>query len=479
MAKKNTSYPDVKNYVGFLKRVKRRAKQKKKRKGWFKYYFAVVRTAKSKGKTLTKGELPVFRKYTPVEPPKALKPKLSETILFLANNKNTFSRDVVKTPKDGVFIVPEIFSLTETYEESFLFLKRLFYALYTERCKKIYIDYQLCRRIDIDASVCMDVIVKEFLLFYRDCKKRKYPVKIDLIRPINFEKDEVLKILTSIGAFNTISGVKMNYPDIIPFYLIIGENRSNTIARDKELEVTKIVDYIVESLARMNRTLTWKAEDDLSKVVGEILINAAEHSGGLHRYSIGYFQETKNVEEHVGVFNLTIFAFGHTIYENFKKPLSKDLEVVARMKELSGKYTQKKLFQNRKFEEETLWTLYALQDGVTSVKDKKRGNGSIHYIESFFNLKGNMENDHASNLTLISGNTRIKFDGTYKIVERPRGKEGKLYKMMTFNNSGNIEDKPDDNFVTFADNFFPGTVITAKIYINFNNIEKEVIHDKL
>ena len=42
---------------------------------------------------------------------------------------------------------------------------------------------------------------------------------------------------------------------------------------------------------------------------------------------------------------------------------------------------------------------------------------------------------------------------------------------MTFNDTADIENKPDKKFVTFANNYFPGTIITAKICIKENNIE--------
>ena len=234
-----------------------------------------------------------------------------------------------------------------------------------------------------------------------------------------------------------------------------------------------MVDYILECLEETGQQLTWEAESHLSKVIGEVLINSAEHSGRKFRYAIGYFEKKQNGEQNFGMFNLSIFSFGNTIYQNFKKPGAEDWHVVGRMKELSKDYTKKNFFLNREFEEETLWTLYALQEGVTSVKDRKRGNGSIHFIESFFSLKGDMENDNFSYLTIMSGNTRIKFDGSYKIITQQRGKDGKNYKMMTFNHSGNIEEKPDGKYVTFARNFFPGTLISAKICINFKNIEKK------
>ena len=43
--------------------------------------------------------------------------------------------------------------------------------------------------------------------------------------------------------------------------------------------------------------------------------------------------------------------------------------------------------------------------------------------------------------------------------------------MMTFNDAGNIEDIPDDRYVTYTDNKFPGTIITARIFIDEYNTE--------
>ena len=87
-----------------------------------------------------------------------------------------------------------------------------------------------------------------------------------------------------------------------------------------------------------------------------------------------------------------------------------------------------------------------------------------------------MQNDHLSFLTILSGNTRITFDGKYEIVEKQRGADLKPFKMITFNESGEIEEKPDSDCVSFTNNFFPGTLITARICINFNNIENGKDH---
>jgi hypothetical protein len=456
-------------YSKLEKNYRRKKKKKLRKTGWSRYYLTVVRRAKAKGLELTASDLPKFKVYQYRNISEQI-PTYSDNISFLAKNPDAFSKSAITYPVDGVFKIPNPFSLTENYDESFLFLKRLFHTLYTESASIIKLDFIDCERMDVDASVCMDILLHEFISFFKKRKVNSFKCNVQKIIPVNYEKAAISKMLFSIGAYKTIKNLEISFPDIIPFPLIIGNNLSN--GKTREIEVTKMVDYIVKCLAKMNRALNWEAENDLSKVIGEILINAAEHSGRKNHYAIGYFQETKNDSSHLGIFNLTIFAFGNTIYQTFKSPEKSDLEIVKRMAELSNKYTARKLFLPRQFEEETLWTLYALQEGVTSIRDKKRGNGSIHFIESFFRLKGDMERDNSSALTLISGNTRIIFDGTYNIVEKPRGKDGFVYKMMTFNDSGDIEDVPNKKFVNFAENFFPGTMISAKISIKFNNIEK-------
>jgi hypothetical protein len=452
------------------KKSRRKLAKQRRRSGFFRYYFAVIKTAQAKGKQNI--DLPKYQVYDGRYSYQSKQQvTFSDNIQYLATIPEAFDKSAMILPSGGRFMVPNPFSLTNNFKESFLFLKRLFFALYADRFEKVFLDFNDCEQIDTDALLCMDILLSEFIEYYGKCWRRKIKTRLREIDPINYQKESIGKVLFSTRTLANIGRKEVKHEGIIPFHLIRGDNFASTAAQEREREVTRMVDYIVESCNAMNRPLTWQAENRLSKVIGEVLVNAAEHSGRKYRYAIGYFEKKKNGETDLGVFNFAILSFGKTIYQNFKGIESEGWHVISRMKELSAKYTSNSWFKEKQFEEETLWTLYALQEGVTSIPDKKRGNGSINFIESFFSLKGDMESDHLSFLTLMSGNTRITFEGKYKIVERQRGSGEKPFKMMTFNDSGNIEDKPDQEYVTFADNFFPGTLITAKICINFNNIE--------
>lgn len=451
----------------FRKKLKRKLKKQSVKRGWLKYIADMRSNCKENNLEFTKPSFDVFLQNRSL----GEKPAHSEAIEFISSIKDSFSKEELPKEEDGIFIVPEIFSLTEKYDISFKFLKRLFYCLYRQNVETIKIDYANCQRIDVDASACMDIILRDYISYYEKCKRKGHNVKVKSIIPINYQSENILKILFSIGAFSTIRGFKVDFPDIIPYPLCIADSSIQKASEFREVHITEMVDYVLKCMAKMNRTLTPDAEKNLFQVIGEILINAEEHSSCKMRYTIGYFQELNENGQHIGIFHLVILNFGQTIYEKFKDPNCPNKEVVQQMKNLSDLYTKRKLFSKAEFEEQTLWTLYALQQGATSKADWRRGNGSIAFIESFFNLKGSQEKDNISYLSIVSGNTRINFDGTYRIKGVIKGKQKEKFKMMTFNNEGEIENKPDRKFVTFADNYFPGTIISAKICIKDKNTE--------
>lgn len=450
------------------KYIRRKPKQFKQFKGWLKFMADVHKKAKENHHKAINSSFSSFSAKRKLGP----KPEYSDTIKYLAKKREAFSEDIKPIKENGHFLLPEIFSLTENYSISFSFLKRLFFALYHQSTSHIELDYSKCQRIDIDASLCMDILLGEFILHFKQCRKKGHPVHIVDISPTNFEKPDIAKVLFSIGAFSSIKGFRINYNDIIPYPLSFGIINHTQASKIREIHITQMVDYVLRCMSKMKRTLTAEAEDDLFKVIGEVLINAEEHSSGDKRFSIGYFQDTEENGEHIGTFNLVILNFGNSIYEKFSDPECPNSQIVNEMKDLSGKFTKEGLFSKAEFEEQTLWTLYALQEGVTSKADWKRGNGSIRFIDSFFSLKGDNEKDNTSYLSIVSGNTRITFDGTYRLIDKFKGKNNRKFKMMTFNRNGDIKQKPDKKYVNFVKNYFPGTIISAKICIKETNSEQ-------
>lgn len=408
---------------------------------------------------------------------------LPPNIRFLLNcDASDFHIEKLKAfvpENNGNFLVPKEFSIVDYPKESYQFIRDVTAALITQKYSIVNIDYSICERADLGAQVFLDIILKDIFEYFdkvRLVSPRK--IKVRSTNGTNFNNKDIKKMLFSVGSPAIHSKGHRYFSDIIPYKLCIHDRDSHKdplkIIEQKDIDTTTLVDYVIQCLGRLNKKLSPEKIDDLSIVISEILINAEEHSTTKFRFSIGYFHEILENGKHYGVFRLAILNFGKTIYEKFKDPCCPNKEIVTKMELLSQKYMKKKFFFKRQFEEETLWTLYALQEGVTTIapeKYRKRGHGSIQFIESFFNLKGNNESDDVSRLAIMSGNASIVFDGKYNIFEKET--DGEVFKYMTFNNSKNIEDAPDHQYVKYVDNYFPGTIISAKIIFNEDDYESK------
>ena len=410
--------------------------------------------------------------------------KLPINLKYLTSKKESpFYLNQIKKENyryNGEILMPIDFSILDNPQESYTILKRIISALLVETTNEVILNYKNCKHADLSSQVLLDIIWKDFWIFRSKCKlsdRNKKDYFATTIGGINIQDENVRKLLFSVGSPCVLNVKEQNYADIIKYKLCIHDNEKEKDYQkrmeQKELDTSEMADYVIDSLKKMNKKLTSDKRADLCTVIGEILINAEEHSTTKYRFSIGYFQEEQTEENHFGIFRLVILNFGQTIYEKFNSPNCSNQDIVLKMKSLSKKYTEKNWIFASKFEEETLWTLYALQEGVTSIpyRQNKRGNGSIQFIESFFNIKGSTEVDNISKMSIVSGQTRIIFDGKYNIRSKINT-DGDKFQVMTFNDSGNIEDKPDNNYVYCAEHYFPGTLISAKILLNDDDLNQ-------
>lgn len=369
----------------------------------------------------------------------------------------------------GRIKIPANFSVTENPEESYETLQRIVSSLLIERYDSLILDYNECHNVELGTQVLQDIILKgyaEFQEWLRRRKKHLVPHFTSSFEAEHIFDESVSKMTFSVGSPVNLRIRENKYDDVEKSKLRIHDEKSyarlkRTKEEETELEITSLGEYVVNSLAKVNRELTDGEIEALYSVIGEALVNADDHSTTKYRFSIGYFEKKTIEGQEVGLFKLAILNLGRTIYQTFHDPDCANKKHVERMKQLSDKYTQSKWWLPRKFEEETLWTLYALQDGVTSKKEK-RGSGTISIIESFFNIKGNDDKDNLSRMMIVSGSSCVKFDGSYKI-QRKKDENGKMMSVMTFNKSGNIEDKPDNTCVYSNECFFPGTLLSVSL----------------
>jgi hypothetical protein len=158
--------------------------------------------------------------------------------------------------------------------------------------------------------------------------------------------------------------------------------------------------------------------------------------------------------------HLVLFNFGDTIFESLQQN-STSYEMREKIIGLVKHHTDRNFFDfsKRKWQEESLWTLYALQDGVSRYKSTEggedRGKGTVRMLEALAGLSAEQRQ-----MVIVSGSTCIQIDGTYTIQEGPI--DGNAQKTIAFNSQNSLLDPPDERAVRSLDARFPGTLISLR-----------------
>ncbi len=380
------------------------------------------------------------------------------------------------SPSSSVKIVrlPEVFSILENPKGSYERIREIVEALVEQKCRTLWIDYGKCLQSDLVTQLFLDTILRDWIIFEKQCLKAglgRY-MKIESVGGRNYDNVRIQKMVDSVGSPAIILNKQTEDASIVPFKLRYMDRDDEDVSKsgtNNEVDLTRLLDYVSSCLERVGKRLTPEAMDALGIAAGEMVINASEHSTLHSRYLVGYFEDLSydGDENTHGLLHLVILNYGQSIYECFKYPSDPDkinTEAVRQMKQLSDEYTTKGFFSADRMKESTLWTLYALQDGVTIVPDQKRGSGTISFIRNFFNLRES-DDDNDSRMYIMSGNTVVVFDGKYEPT-LIADSDGTNRFVMAFNESGTLKEKPDPEYVRYTRYFFPGTAIYAKIALN-------------
>jgi hypothetical protein len=260
------------------------------------------------------------------------------------------------------------------------------------------------------------------------------------------------------------------------FELRKGRRITPTQTSDAELAATALMDFFNSCLQVEGFRLNRRSERMLSELIAEVLGNAEEHSASARKrnrrewYVIGYYKHSE-VESEGGLCHIVLFNFGDSIFESLKAP-GTSLELTHQIESLSEIHKKSGFFDRvvqiarglyfanvRVWQDEALWTLYALQEGVSRYNhlpgNEDRGNGTVRMIEFFTDLAS-----RDPRMALVSGRTWILFDGSYRL--QTIMKEGGARKIIAFNEENDLKLPPDSERVRTLEAKFPGTLVTLK-----------------
>lgn len=358
------------------------------------------------------------------------------------------------------FQLPGTFSVIDRPELALAAISDFASELRAYRLGNIFLDFTKVTRQDLGANGLLDVLVDELSTQARRTGRRirwrgTYPTA---------PSDR--RFVQAMGVIKRLQIEHEYLPPDQAASLELFEARCKHYTRsmkatqaDMKSRVTqRFADHVNRCLGRVGRKLTPGSRSRMCQYVSEIIDNAEEH-GAMGDWSIqGYLDTSMQVP----MCEIAIFNFGRTIAESFQ-----DLPQTSYPRQQVQRYIdlhQKGGFFERDWRREDLYTLIALQGGV-STKNRSdtdtRGNGTVDLISFFQRVHkecSTQADGLGATMAITSGSTFILFDGTYEMQPNAVGKS-----IMAFNQGNDLESRPDRKYVRALDGAsFPGTMICIK-----------------
>ena len=349
---------------------------------------------------------------------------------------------------------PTTFSFIENPDDTLATIESLIEHSLNNRILQIAIDHRKCTLIDHGAEAVASVMVKAIATVRRKRLLGWYP------------KDRTLqRIVASVG-MPSVLGLTNPDPGLVVYPLCHGrKDRSLVHTTTVEKATSRLVEYIDSCLSRYGHKLTPRGCKHYADLVGEVIANAEAHSRRPDWWVAAYLMP--NGDGQWGHCHITIFGFGDSLAESLKR-LPRD----ARLRQkIEARVEQHTRWFSRRWREDDLWTLYALQGKVSRQnKDRytigDRGQGTAEIIQAFHDLSGTRVSK--PKMCLLSGRTHILFDDRYHMT-RPSAESGRV---IAFNAPNSLAEPPDSRYVRHLANRFPGTLVSLRF-----NLDEEHLSD--
>lgn len=375
---------------------------------------------------------------------------------------------------------PRVFCLIENPVESLNAIYSVLEASFSDEAKSVYLDQSKCQEIGISASAILDVIALEIRDEWRARRaKRAFAGRL----PSDQKAKHTIECM-GITRHLRVRGHALP-PEVeqqfTRFDLFQGARaRGGGLRRttDQERVASRLVNYLDTCLRIAGKVqLSVEGRRQILKWIGEIITNAEDHCGMPSWYAIGYMVPclpagSTGLQDFVGECQLAIFNFGRTIFQSLHDP-NTPKGTLTQIDTLAQQHSERKFFESLKYEPEDLWTLYALQDGVSRFAlrpgELTRGKGTVEMIEAFQALGMSKQSGLQPKMSIISGSSFILFDGKYHMAAKDV--RGGRRMIIAFNENNALEEKPNsDNVRTIKPVEFPGTILSYRFYIDSQHL---------
>ena len=363
--------------------------------------------------------------------------------------------------------IPTSFNLSDNYNESIETIKDIVFSLWKNVGKEIELDFTRCNNIDQSALLLLQIIRLELQNDLSELDKKLIILSSQSKFKITRSTEQLVNFNLFLCGYLTNVDVRKGLVPIDTLGFIKGsKSQKHYFENKKGIIGTKLVQYIDKCLMNNLYSLTAKGKNELGNMIGEILNNAEDHSPLNTYYVTANYYVDEDQNANVGVLNLSFMNFGFSIYEGFEQTKTENYEVY----NFLDTYCQK---IGGTFSKENLFTLYALQDGISRLKfeDQSRGTGTMTFINCFYQIGDyeNIERALSPQLSILSGSTHLICNNKYRPKQTNDGSFS-----LSLNNENDLSKPPDRNNLLPLKYRFPGTILSVKFCLNTEHIQKKI-----
>lgn len=375
------------------------------------------------------------------------------------------------TNNRGRIIVPSKFSLKQNFDQTIVVFKEIMSEFILGKYS-ILIDFSKCEQSDIATFTLFNVIYKTLFQLGHNYNRNRYQ---QVVKKVDFTPSKTdVKTNKFLAAFGYHPLPKEFNDDSLykPLHAMSGKMADKYRENAKPATCARIAEFVQSASDPYGYMLVDEARSLIESYVSEVLNNAEDHSFRRSEWYVNgmAFKEVQHGVDIIEV-NLAIMNIGLSMYEGFEETKKENSKNYSKVENLYNIHKKKFNFFNQ-YSRETLYMLYMLNEGISRLKykDESRGNGTMSFINAFMTLGdyGEKNPDFAPSLGIISGHGVLAFDSKY----RPY-KNGDFHQ-ISLNKEQNIRELPDKRCLITNNEYFPGTILECKIYLNKEHIISKV-----
>jgi hypothetical protein len=442
-------------------------KREQKKKEWLH-----IKATKRKNKFQSFNSVDAKLKAVQVDKDQKLIEKLKEQVF------SQFSQLIVPGVNDIIIEIPQNFCFVGHYPECMKAIRDFAGALYDYLGMEVTLDFSKCQKADVSALFVLQIVRLEIDEKLQIMQNKLSTLSILPQIKVKLPKSrDVIRLMAVAGYPISSDGFKDldNDSTLVPIhnmgYLKGSASQKHYLENKKSVFTSYVVKYLNSCLDEHGYMLTDSETNNIDGIISEILSNAEDHSGTKYWYITANFSKevSGSGSDAIGELNLTILNFGFSIYQAFQETKVLNSEMYNEVSEYVR--TLLSTYKNLPFSEEQLFTLATMQEQVSRLKFERssRGTGTMKFINSFLEL-GDYEDRKKGfipNLSIFSGNVHLICDNTFKPFEKEN-----VY-CLSLNPENDLNIPPRASHLRKLSETFPGTLLSVKIYLNKNHLDRK------